>query len=42
MPVLEYPDFSLGNELTKAQLNFFDKNGVIPQEKRTKKLPASL
>jgi len=29
MPVLECPCFSLGNELTKEQLDFFDTNGVI-------------
>ena len=29
MPLLQCPNFLLGNELTKEQMNFFDKNGVI-------------
>jgi phytanoyl-CoA hydroxylase len=29
MPVLDSPTFHLGNELTKEQVEFFDKNGVL-------------
>ncbi len=29
MPILNCPDFTLGNELTREQVEFFDENGVI-------------